>query len=104
MARFLSEIRCGPPPLPFLVQNHPHLEIPDVRLLITGGAGFIGSQYVRTVLTGGYPAFAGARVTVLDRLTYAGNLANLAPVEGGYDFVHGDVCDAALLREVVPGH
>lgn len=53
-----------------------------MRLLITGGAGFIGSQYVRTVLTGGYPAFAGARVTVLDRLTYAGNLANLAPVEG----------------------
>ncbi|MEU6414821.1 dTDP-glucose 4,6-dehydratase [Microbispora sp. NPDC046933] len=75
-----------------------------MRLLITGGAGFIGSQYVRTVLTGGYPAFAGARVTVLDRLTYAGNLANLAPVEGRYDFVRGDVCDADLLREVVPGH
>jgi dTDP-glucose 4,6-dehydratase len=75
-----------------------------VKLLVTGGAGFIGSHYVRTVLTGGYPAFAGASVTVLDRLTYAGNLSNLAPVEGGYDFVHGDVCDAALLAEVVPGH
>ncbi|GAA4561698.1 dTDP-glucose 4,6-dehydratase [Planotetraspora kaengkrachanensis] len=75
-----------------------------MKLLVTGGAGFIGSHYVRTVLTGGYPAFAGASVTVLDRLTYAGNLSNLAPVEGGYDFVQGDVCDADLLAEVVPGH
>ncbi|MEN3534876.1 dTDP-glucose 4,6-dehydratase [Microbispora sp. ZYX-F-249] len=75
-----------------------------MKLLVTGGAGFIGSHYVRTVLTGGYPAFAGASVTVLDRLTYAGSLANLAPVEGRYDFVHGDVCDAGLLGEVVPGH
>ncbi|MEU8275522.1 dTDP-glucose 4,6-dehydratase [Microbispora bryophytorum] len=75
-----------------------------MKLLVTGGAGFIGSHYVRTLLTGGYPAFAGASVTVLDRLTYAGSLANLAPVEGRYDFVHGDVCDAGLLDEVVPGH
>ncbi|MEV4456875.1 dTDP-glucose 4,6-dehydratase [Microbispora sp. NPDC049633] len=75
-----------------------------MKLLVTGGAGFIGSHYVRTVLTGGYPAFAGASVTVLDRLTYAGSLANLVPVEGRYDFVHGDVCDADLLGQVVPGH
>ncbi|GIH22373.1 dTDP-glucose 4,6-dehydratase [Acrocarpospora phusangensis] len=75
-----------------------------MRLLITGGAGFIGSNYVRQVLSGRYPAFAGAAVTVLDRLTYAGNLANLASVQGRYDFVHGDVCDAKLLAEVVPGH
>ncbi|MFC4529929.1 dTDP-glucose 4,6-dehydratase [Sphaerisporangium dianthi] len=75
-----------------------------MRVLVTGGAGFIGSHYVRTLVRGGYPAFAGAEVTVLDLLTYAGNLANLAPVEGGYAFVHGDICDAALLDEVVPGH
>ncbi|MEW9534395.1 dTDP-glucose 4,6-dehydratase [Microbispora sp. NPDC049125] len=75
-----------------------------MRILVTGGAGFIGSHYVRTLVSGGYPAFSGARVTVLDKLTYAGNLANLEPVEGGFDFVHGDVCDAALLAETVPGH
>ena len=51
-----------------------------MRILVTGGAGFIGSHYVRSLLTGGYPGFDDAEVTVLDKLTYAGNLANLAPV------------------------
>ena len=70
---------------------------------MTGGAGFIGSHYVRTLLAGGYPAFEDAAVTVLDKLTYAGNLANLDPVAGRYEFVHGDIGDAALLRDVLPG-
>jgi dTDP-D-glucose 4,6-dehydratase len=48
-----------------------------VRILVTGGAGFIGSHYVRTMLSGGYPGYEDAAVTVLDSLTYAGNLANL---------------------------
>jgi dTDP-glucose 4,6-dehydratase len=74
------------------------------RVLVTGGAGFIGSHYVRELVSGGYPVWADAEVTVLDKLTYAGNLANLEPVEGRFTFVHGDVCDAALLADVVPGH
>jgi dTDP-glucose 4,6-dehydratase len=77
-----------------------------MRLLVTGGAGFIGSHYVRTLLGGGYPGFEHARVTVLDKLTYAGNLANLDPVVTSprFSFIHGDICDAGLLASVVPGH
>jgi dTDP-glucose 4,6-dehydratase len=77
-----------------------------VRILVTGGAGFIGSHYVRAVLGDSYPESAGASVTVLDKLTYSGNVANLAPVADSprLDFVHGDICDAALLAALVPGH
>jgi dTDP-glucose 4,6-dehydratase len=77
-----------------------------VKLLVTGGAGFIGSHLVRTLLTGGYPAYQGVEVTVYDKLTYAGNVANLAPVifSDRYHFVHGDICDGQLLDEVLPGH
>src|SRR5688500_3059857 len=70
-----------------------------MRLLVTGGAGFIGSAFVRLVLG----SSAQARVTVLDKLTYAGNLDNLAPVRDhlGYRFVQGDICDAAVVSELV---
>jgi len=73
---------------------------------VTGGAGFIGSYYVRALLRGTYPGFEHAQVTVLDKLTYAGNQANLEPVatSPGFSFIRGDICDAALLAEVVPGH
>jgi len=51
-----------------------------MKILVTGGAGFIGSHYVRALLRGTYPGFEHAQVTVLDKLTYAGNQANLEPV------------------------
>ncbi|MGI5339238.1 dTDP-glucose 4,6-dehydratase [Streptomyces sp. CA-181903] len=70
------------------------------NVLVIGGAGFIGSHYVRELIRDGGPA----RVTVLDKLTYAGNMANLDPVAGRYAFVHGDICDTRLLTDVVPGH
>jgi dTDP-glucose 4,6-dehydratase len=77
-----------------------------MNLLVTGGAGFIGSHFVRTVLADALPGLDGARVTVLDKLTYAGNFANLGPVAESkrLDFVPGDVCDAALMHTVVRGH
>jgi dTDP-glucose 4,6-dehydratase len=58
------------------------------------------------VLTGGYPRLAGADVTVLDKLTYSGSLANLEPVSASprLAFVQGDICDAELLAALVPGH
>ncbi|MFG1614609.1 dTDP-glucose 4,6-dehydratase [Nonomuraea wenchangensis] len=70
-----------------------------MRILVTGGAGFIGSHYVRTLAERG-----DCTLTVLDKLTYAGNLANLAPADGRFTFVHGDICDAALVGELVAAH
>ena len=67
------------------------------HLLVTGGAGFIGSNFIRVVLQK-YPEL---RVTNLDALTYAGNPANLADVAQNprYRFVHGDICDAKLVAD-----
>jgi dTDP-glucose 4,6-dehydratase len=77
-----------------------------MRILVTGGAGFIGSHYVRTVLAGGYPGYEAERVTVIDKLTYAGGTANLAAVadDPRLTFVRGDISDAALLASVMPRH
>jgi dTDP-glucose 4,6-dehydratase len=75
-----------------------------MRFLVTGGAGFIGSHYVRTLLEGGYPGYEKARVTVLDKLTYAGNRDNLPAGHPRLEFVRGDVCDRELLLELLPGH
>ena len=66
------------------------------KLLITGGAGFIGSNLVRYSLERGYGVFN------LDKLTYAGNLSSLEslPCEENYAFVHGDICDASTVESV----
>lgn len=70
-----------------------------MKLLVTGGAGFIGSNFVRYVLTH-HPDY---QVVNLDALTYAGNLENLRDVEQqpNYRFVKGDISDASLLRELL---
>jgi dTDP-glucose 4,6-dehydratase len=73
------------------------------RLLVTGGAGFIGSCYVRDILA----RRDGTEIVVLDKLTYAGNEANLAPVRddaeqaGRLRFVRGDIADAAVVDPLV---
>ncbi|MDR2695531.1 MAG: GDP-mannose 4,6-dehydratase, partial [Deltaproteobacteria bacterium] len=68
-----------------------------MNLFVTGGCGFIGANFVRYVLQR-EPA---CRVLNLDKLTYAGNLANLAGIDksapGRYRFVHGDICDSGLV-------
>ncbi|HJH42347.1 MAG TPA: GDP-mannose 4,6-dehydratase, partial [Rubneribacter badeniensis] len=68
------------------------------NIIVTGGCGFIGSNFVRWVAEH-HPE---VRMTVLDKLTYAGNPANVEGVPN-VELVVGDVCDAALLSEVVPG-
>ncbi|WP_103536004.1 dTDP-glucose 4,6-dehydratase [Streptomyces sp. SM11] len=76
-----------------------------MRILVTGGAGFIGSQFVRATLRGELPGTEGAHVTVLDKLTYSGNPANLAPVAAHprYRFVQGDTVDPLVADEAVAG-
>jgi len=71
-----------------------------VKVLVTGGSGFIGSNFVRHLL-GAHPE---DQVVNLDKLTYAGNPENLRDVEGNprYRFVKGDICDGALIRELLP--
>jgi len=67
-----------------------------MKILVTGGAGFIGSDFIRYWL-GKYP---DDQIVNLDVLTYAGNLENLKEVENNlnYKFVQGDICDAELVN------
>ncbi|MFZ9668795.1 MAG: dTDP-glucose 4,6-dehydratase [Solirubrobacterales bacterium] len=71
-----------------------------MKVLVSGGAGFIGSTFVQTLLE----ADPGASVTVLDKLTYAGRRENLEGVdEGRLEFVEGDICDADIVAAAVEG-
>jgi dTDP-glucose 4,6-dehydratase len=74
-----------------------------MRLLVTGGAGFIGSHYVRTVLGDAWGGSRPDTVVVLDKLTYAGNLRNLDPVSDDprLELVRGDICDGGLVDRLV---
>lgn len=69
-----------------------------MKLLVTGGAGFIGSNFIRYILQ----ARPGVSVINLDKLTYAGNLENLSGLENHprYSFIHGDICDRRLVGEI----
>ena len=71
-----------------------------MNFLVTGGAGFIGSAFVRLLLS---DSDRSHRVVNLDKLTYAGNLENLTSIAGNarYRFVHGDICDGALVNPLV---
>lgn len=66
-----------------------------MRLLVTGGAGFIGSGFVLEALRSGH------EVTVLDALTYAGHSENLSEAKGSYEFVEGNICDRTLVAELL---
>ena len=71
------------------------------NIIVTGGCGFIGSNFVRWVAR----EHPEVHVTVLDKLTYAGNPANIAGLDPArVELVVGDICDAGLLEELVPGH
>jgi dTDP-glucose 4,6-dehydratase len=74
-----------------------------MRILVTGGAGFIGSHYVRSLLSGRYAAMEASEVVVLDKLTYAGSLANLDPVSDDprLRFVEGDIVDGGLVDRLM---
>ena len=68
------------------------------KILVSGGAGFIGSNFIHYM----HARHGDCRIVVLDALTYAGNLANLAgPLqESNFDFVKGDICDAEVVEKI----
>lgn len=74
-----------------------------MKLLITGGAGFIGSNYLRQIVSGELSGIS--EITVVDKLTYAGNLKNFESLPGdSFNFVEADICDFDLMNKFVASH
>ena len=74
-----------------------------MKVLVTGGAGFIGSNYVRRIVDGTLSGVSS--LTVLDKLTYAGTLTNLQELpKNSFKFIHGDVCDQELTLDLASRH
>lgn len=77
-----------------------------MKLFVTGGAGFIGSNFVRMALNGELPGLEDASITVFDALTYSGTLTNLTSVEDNphFSFIQGDIRDGEAVEDALPGH
>jgi dTDP-glucose 4,6-dehydratase len=73
-----------------------------MKLLVTGGAGFIGSNFARRVLDGSLSGFS--HLTVLDKLTYAGSQNSISINGDGFEFIKGDICDSDLVNRLVLNH
>jgi len=73
------------------------------RILVAGGAGFVGSHYVRSMLAGVYPGFERTRITVVDNLTYTGNRGNLPETHPRLEFVRADICNLDLMTLLLQG-
>src|SRR6185503_8580992 len=71
-----------------------------MKYLITGGAGFIGSNFVHHL----FEKYPECEVTILDKLTYAGNLENLSEFvdKANFKFINGDICDSVVVNSLVP--
>ena len=77
-----------------------------MKLFVTGGAGFIGSNFARMLLADRLPGLEGADITVFDALTYSGTLTNLEAIKDSprFTFVHADIRDDAAVKQALPGH
>jgi dTDP-glucose 4,6-dehydratase len=99
----LNHVKCGSngPWRAFCAVYSVRMRDRNETILVTGGAGFIGSNFILS-----WMKTAGTAVVNLDLLTYAGNAANLAQLAGDsrYTFVHGDIADAALVRALIEKH